>query len=624
MPTKYARTMGRSSTRVSWLSLLVAEAPASAFEALRDAALPEATRAERVAIEREADDALRLRSLFTEHRQRAAELAALYEIAAQLTSLRDPDRLLEDIAARARELLGVDVAYLALHDGDGALSIRVAAGSMGTRLRGLRFSTDEGIAGLVFREGQPFWTADYQAERRIRHADAVDEAAREEGLGGILGVPLRIREDVIGVLFAGARGQRVFRDGEVALLSSLAAHAATVIDNAALFEDQRATASALALANEQLRDSLAAIDRAAALHERLTGIVVRGGGVPEVLAALSEILGVTVEFVDDAKLASITTTCTVDGTTVAPVSSGEEVLAWLVAADDISRAEADVRLLERGALVTALVLVRERALVDAERRARRDLVEALISASGDREALRRRAVAAGLKPTAPHAVAVFVPEHDHDAAGAAAADAVARFGGLVAERDDHVVAIIPIDDGQSLVAWLRRRLSPGTVTVGMAMADNGIVSLADAHAEARRCLAATRALGRPGEVASPDELGIYRFLLAPAGQVDAANFIERTVGPILAADGERGSELAITLETYLASGRHHAATAAELHIHPNTLYQRLDRISAILGPDWRAPDRCLEVQMALRLRRLAGELDAGRGGGIDHTAQAIT
>jgi DNA-binding PucR family transcriptional regulator len=39
-----------------------------------------------------------------------------------------------------------------------------------------------------------------------------------------------------------------------------------------------------------------------------------------------------------------------------------------------------------------------------------------------------------------------------------------------------------------------------------------------------------------------------------------------------------------------------------LHVHPNTVQQRLDRITALLGEGWQQPERALDVQVALRLR----------------------
>jgi DNA-binding PucR family transcriptional regulator len=64
-----------------------------------------------------------------------------------------------------------------------------------------------------------------------------------------------------------------------------------------------------------------------------------------------------------------------------------------------------------------------------------------------------------------------------------------------------------------------------------------------------------------------------------------------------------------TLETYFATGQSLVASAKRLHIHPNTVTQRLDRVKRLLGVDWNSPDHTLEVQLALRLHRLGRELD---------------
>jgi len=39
-------------------------------------------------------------------------------------------------------------------------------------------------------------------------------------------------------------------------------------------------------------------------------------------------------------------------------------------------------------------------------------------------------------------------------------------------------------------------------------------------------------------------------------------------------------------------------------VHVNTVAQRLERVAALLGATWQQPDRALELQLALRLRRL--------------------
>jgi len=60
-----------------------------------------------------------------------------------------------------------------------------------------------------------------------------------------------------------------------------------------------------------------------------------------------------------------------------------------------------------------------------------------------------------------------------------------------------------------------------------------------------------------------------------------------------------------TLEIYFRCGANLSRAKEELHLHVNTVTQRLDRVSSLLG-DWQTPDRVLEVQLALRLLRLQG------------------
>jgi DNA-binding PucR family transcriptional regulator len=147
-----------------------------------------------------------------------------------------------------------------------------------------------------------------------------------------------------------------------------------------------------------------------------------------------------------------------------------------------------------------------------------------------------------------------------------------------------------------------------SATVGISPSFTGAAPVPEAFAAARRCLQALLALGRRHVVGGSENLGVYRFLLAPGGPDEAAELVRQTVGPLLEHDRVRGTELARTLEEYLASGRQHTATAERLHIHPNTLYQRLARIGSVMGEGWREPDAALDLHVALRLHRLAADL----------------
>src|SRR5262249_24672227 len=138
--------------------------------------------------------------------------------------------------------------------------------------------------------GTPYSTADYGKDPRFRHTEEIDHGVRDEGLVSILGVPLRLGPNVIGVLFAANRTERPFAREEVALLGSLAAHAAIAIDTPRLLPERRAALAELSAANAVIREHSAWVERAAAAHDRMTALVLRGGGVEDVAADLVDML----------------------------------------------------------------------------------------------------------------------------------------------------------------------------------------------------------------------------------------------------------------------------------------------------------------------------------------------
>ena len=110
------------------------------------------------------------------------------------------------------------------------------------------------------------------------------------------------------------------------------------------------------------------------------------------------------------------------------------------------------------------------------------------------------------------------------------------------------------------------------------------------------------ALGRDGQGATTAELGFLGVLLS--GGDTRQRFVRDTLGPVLDYDAGRGSELAATLDAWFGQGGHLGRTAGVLHLHPNTVGQRLSRVGKLLGPDWSEPARALQIQLALQLRAL--------------------
>lgn len=578
--------------------------------------------------------ALQVRAALERRARREAELSALFETAGDLAGLRDLDAVLEAIVRRARRLLNTDISYMTLLDDErGDTYMRVTDGSISAAFRRLRLPPGAGLGGLVAQSATPYTSATYLSDGRFRHTGAIDGAVAEEGLVSILGTPMRLGSRVIGVLFAANRSERPFVQEEVALLCSLAAHAAVAIDNARLLAETRVALEELGQANAEIRARGAAVERAARAHDQMTGLVVRGGGVEDVAAVAVDLLGGTLFVLDAdghqlaavgprapltaaeaataaaaaAASASLGRTVQRGSLQVVSVAAGAEALGTLVLRTDADLDPMDQRILERAALVTALLLLFRRSVAEAEGRVRGELLDDLMTGRvSDSEALRTRAKRLGVDVSAPHVVVVArhrAPEQSRAAFWAASYATLEH--GLAATRGSEVILLLPGDHPDAVARHVAKELSASLglpATAGAAGPVHELGGVREACQEARRCTEALEALGRTGDGASAAELGFVGLLIGD--DRDVTGFLTRTLGPVLDYDRRRGTGLTETLRTYFGTGSSLAKTAERLHIHVNTVTQRLERIGRLLGADWQEPDRALELQLALRLHAL--------------------
>lgn len=617
-----------------FLELLARGAPAETYEQPVLLARAEGQPAERIAaLEQAKLLALRVRSELEGRRRREAELSALFETAHDLAGLRDLDAVLQAIVQRARSLLGTDVAYLSLNDpARGDTYMRVTEGSVAARFQQLRLGMGEGLGGLVAQTARPYVTDDYFRDGRFQHTRTIDTGVRDEGLVAILGVPLMLGHHVIGVLFAADRRARLFEREQIALLGSFAALAAAAIDTANLLAETRSALADLERANEIIQDRSGVIERASDVHDRLAELVLRGGGVHDVAAAVSQVLDGTVEFTEAAAApARALESSRAEGHAVrhgddwiAAVAAGGELLGALVLRGHPGLDPVDQRTLERAAMVTSLLLLARRSAAEAEQRVRGELLDDLLDARDrDPRLLRERAARLQADLDATHAVLAArleggAADADQEADArrrlwAAASHLAATRQGLAAARDGGTVLLLPLAPGDTATDLARRTARHlGTavhepVTVGASAPVERLTdrpdTVAAAYAEARRCLDTLRRLGRSGDGAAAEDLGFLGLLLA--GEQDIAGFVDRTIGQVVAYDERRGTELLRTLDAYFASGMSPARTKDDLHVHVNTVAQRLERIGRLLGGDWQSPARALEIQLALRLHRLS-------------------
>jgi PAS domain S-box-containing protein len=160
--------------------------------------------------------------------RRHAELGALHETALLLIDELDPQKLLERIAVQAGELVGTPNTYVYVREED-ELSVAVGTGVFADNV-GRRIKQGEGLAGRVCESAQPLTVDDYSTwDGRLPGFDG-------ERLRAIVGVPLRSRTEVVGVLgLAFDDPGKTFGAPEIELLSRFAHLASLALEGARLY-----------------------------------------------------------------------------------------------------------------------------------------------------------------------------------------------------------------------------------------------------------------------------------------------------------------------------------------------------------------------------------------------------
>ncbi len=397
-----------------------------------------------------------------------------------------------------------------------------------------------------------------------------------------------------------------------------------------------------AIHTEIVSSHYALLRRGEQIQRRLTGLMLDGEGIPEVLSALAATLRAPV-FLEGqgGRLLShalppdfdldpldvwdaARTAVEPPGVQATAVRMGSHQAAGRLLVADLHRpfdALAAVAL-DYAADIVALALLRARQEEELVGRERGSFLANLADGRVAPEAVARTALAAGLD-AAPERV---LPVAADVRAGIAAAPgewsmALRDVRQLLADRalaaivgrratSSSVLALVCLRDAEqrdgaadaaatALRTALQRRLG-GTVTIAAGRA----TALEACGAELRLAEeSAASAVGLPErswhDVA---RLELRRLLWSRREDTELAAFVERVLGPLLEHDRQRKLVLLPTLQALLANGGRKAETARALHLNRQALYHRLTRIEQLLGADLSDADQLLTLHVALYAR----------------------
>lgn len=583
-------------------------------------------------------------------RRPAAELvtwlSALRELSSASTSAGDLRQVLNLVADTARSLLGYDFCGVLTPNAAGdALVIMGWSGLSDDYVS--RVNTDRPVrlgsgspSSQAFDTGQPVAIRDIDAEAEFTPWGGV---AREQGYRAIICVPLVAGDQILGTLNGYYAPVHTFTDSEVERLTLLANHAAIALTSASRLEQLRQL-------NESLREQRDALTRSEQIHERLLSVTLRSGGLSGIAAVVAELIGRAV-LIDDARNVVLATagdaaelpdddwraTAVVDGSVAsAPVLlDGREGSAYFVSVarlgDDavariwFPRGESaldpvGVRAVEHASIVISLELLRIRTAAEVEHRLRGELLAELFSSGPNiSEQLAQRAQRLGHDPTRPHVVVVgALGSADEPADGRLYQRSLTlvaelahsrRPRPLTAMHRGNVVTLWPVDGqpGDDAAELIRRAM--GSVSrsadATVAVSAPGEHGYGEAYRTSKGALDIAMRAGRTNTVVRLEELGVLGLLLQLEDSTQLVAFAGRTLGPLLDYDAVHRTDLVQTLRTHFACKLDRSRTAAALHIHPNTVTQRLRRIEQLCGLDLADPAVALQFSAALTVLDVA-------------------
>ncbi len=180
----------------------------------------------------------RLSRRITKHEDELKDLRALASIGQIVNSSLDLSEVLRIVMDTIVRLTGAERGFLMLRDEQGKLQMRVARNWEQESIEDDDFAISRTVIDRVVEEGQPIVTTNAIEDPRFGGQDSIIAY----NLRSILCVPLTVKDELIGVIYADNRIRTgLFSNAERDLLAAFANHAAVAIDNARLFASVRQT-----------------------------------------------------------------------------------------------------------------------------------------------------------------------------------------------------------------------------------------------------------------------------------------------------------------------------------------------------------------------------------------------
>ncbi|WP_078429823.1 helix-turn-helix domain-containing protein [Alkalihalobacterium alkalinitrilicum] len=501
----------------------------------------------------------------------------LFEINHLLTTSLDIGVVLRTLVEEARNLLEVsDTVILYLYDReDNVLRVAEGVGIDIEVMRQIAFVPGESLTGKAYAERKSYLFAEEDilkqnmANMSPENYQAYFEGVYRRHIKSAFSVPLLYQDECLGVLIVdNFENDGQFTDDDIRIIEIIANQSAIAIVHSNLFED-------LKKKNDQLMQS---ID----IHEKFTKAILDGGGIDTILALLSRILAVQVKFQDE-NLESTSTEY--------PIIRGRETLGSIYIGKDINTlSPLEVVAVEHASTALALELVKINALYEKELHFREEVFQQMIEGISYGE-FKRVQNYVNWNSDSELVCVVLEGKHNPLWKSDSLLDKEKFIRSLenicqnisnstfILSRTYQAILIIPVTS-EKVVDLIVHKISDQwkkqkdmifgmgrKVTVG---------KLGDSYREALDAVRFGKTSG--DRFVDYSNLGFER-LLQNVDPSTLSLFVDDKMGPLLSME----PIYIETLGVFIRLNKNHKRTAEHLHVHPNTLYQRIKKMERLMN-----------------------------------------
>ncbi|HEX5191581.1 MAG TPA: GAF domain-containing protein [Solirubrobacteraceae bacterium] len=587
-------------------------------------------------------------ALSSELRALREENLTLYGAINVVSSSLELEPMLQRVVDLATDATDCHACFIYLLEDD-QLTIRAASPVYAEAVGRVRFSVREGLTGWVARHRTPEFIRDRAMnDPRMKFVPLLDE----ESFQSMAAVPILSRAgQTIGVIVLHTQAPHEFGDDVLKLLVHIGSLVSGAIENAQLYDRERRRLDTMT-GLSQLTQRVAAAT-GAELGEIIVAetAALLGAAVCQLLRldADGDSLTLQASVPDDlgppstGSAAELTLAALhgrdgggrrqalwprvpVSDVLVVPLTAGERVGLLCVATEGGDGFGSEDAELARAIAHLAAVAIKRAELIEGLTTANaiKDLFEAL--ASGASEFAADKAAELRCDLTSAYVMLSAEPAGAGDRSSGLWRTAAEELGGELERLAPHAAVEAGPGPVRALLSFAgarevrsdellgrARELGQRTgAAIGISEFRRAPADAAGAYREARDATTIARALLPDGGAIDYSRVGAYRYLVQIAADDAPRDRMRTAVDTLIDYDRRRSTALLDTLERYLAERRSVIESARALYIHPNTLRQRLGRIEELTGLDLGADD-LLSLELAIKLARLHGRPDAGRG-----------